>query len=465
VNSRQQTARVPTATGAQLETEGVGRDLGIPAIGKAPWGAHFCQFYGSDQDLLDIIVPYYRAGLENNEKCNWVTCRLEADEVAEALSREVDDLERRVAVGQMTFVPYRVWYGDPTGDVQRWLTPVAPYIGEAMAHGYVGMRGGGDVSWLEDCGRDTLNTFMHYEQMFNEMASGLRIVGLCAYPLEMCDASRMIKVVRRHKFALVKEKDWTLIEPSEQKRATAAVERMNRALAERTAELQSALADLRGFSRWVTHDLRAPLRAARRFGDLLAETAMSKLDDDERQLFERIQASADRMDTLITDILAYSTAQQDALHLRPLNLEALARETWETLTGTIGARHVHLQIQPLPQAYGDKPMLRQALANLLGNAIKFTSKKSAPHVEIGALTINGECAYYVHDNGEGFDPAQADKIFGAFERLHGKSEYEGNGLGLAIVKQIITRHGGRIWAEGTPGAGATFNFTLPTAPS
>jgi signal transduction histidine kinase len=458
MNSKQ-----PTACGAEAppEAEDVGRNLAIPAIGKAPWGTHFCQFFGTKQDLLDILVPYFQAGLESNEVCLWATAEpLGADEAAEALSRRVVDFERRVAQGQISIMWYEAWYGNSHPiDAERYLKPILPSIRNAMAQGYAGTRTSGNVSWVE--GGDW-NPFMAYEAALNPVLSNQQTLVVCTYPLAMCDSLKMIDVLMRHRFALIKHGDWTLIEPSEQKMATAAVERMNQALTARTAELRAALADLRGFGRWVTHDLRAPLRSVRGFSDLLAETVVSKMDDDERHLFERIRASTDRMDTLITDILAYSTAQQNALHPESLNLETLTQEVWETLAGTLYDHRVKLRISRMPRTYGDRVTLTQVLANLLGNSIKFTAKTPDPHVEVGARTVDGECVYYVHDNGEGFDPTQADKIFGAFERLHGRGEYEGTGLGLTVVKQIITRHGGRVWAEGAPGAGATFNFTLPT---
>lgn len=457
MNCTQMTAHA--AIGKPLETEGVGRDIGIPEVGMAPWGTHVCQFFATQQDLLDIIVPFMRAGLKSNEVSVWLIApTLSFDEAAEALDREVGDIEHHVAQGQLVMMPVADWYGTENFDWQQLMAPVVPAIETAVSHGYAGIRATADLSWVEP---QYWDTFMTYEEAMNQHMTGRRMLGLCSYSLEF-NAAHLVDVLMRHQFALIKHQDWTLIEPSAQKRATAAVEQMNQALAERTTELQAALADLRGFSRWVTHDLRAPLRSVHRFSDLLAETVESKMDDDERHLFERIQSSTDRMDTLITDILAYSTAQQNALHPQSLNLGTLTQRVWETLDSTLNDRHVELQILPMPRAPGDRAMLTQVLTNLLNNAIKFTAKKAAPHIEVGTRTVEGECAYYVRDNGEGFDPAHADKIFGAFERLHGKAEYEGTGLGLTIVKQIITRHGGRIWAEATPGAGATFTFTLPT---
>lgn len=448
------------ATEAFPETKDIGRDVGIPAIGRAPWGTHFCQFYDTKQDLLDILVPFIRAGLDNNELCVWVTSApLGADEAAEALSQQMPDFERKAALGQISIFPYDAWYKDPEiRDPQQYIEPLVASIADALARGYSGQRGTGNASWVDI---RNWTPFMAYEAAFGRRFADQRTIGLCTYPLDMCDSSRMIDVLMRHKYALIKQDGWNLIEPSQQKRATAAVERMNIALAERTAELQAALADLRGFSRWVAHDLRAPLRSVRGFSDLLAESITPKMNDEERHLFECVQAGADRMDTLITDILAFTTAQQNAPRLQVLDLQALTRETWEMLTGSLGVRAMRLQIQPMPQAHGDPAMIRQVLGNLLANTIKFTSKTPAPYVEVGSQTVNGQCVYYVRDNGVGFDATHAERIFGTFERLHGKAEFEGTGLGLAIVKQIVTRHGGQVWAEGNPGTGATFHFTLP----
>lgn len=453
-------AATGAAGGPALETEDVGRELGIPALGQAPWGTHFCQFFGGRQDLLDVLVPFYRAGLEKNEACLLTTTDpLDVGDAVETMSREIDGFEQALARGQMVVASAQSRYlAGGSFDARRILAAVPAGVADALDRGYTGRRACTNENWMRPADWDPM---MSLETQLTPTLSGRRSISLCAYPLPKCDAAQLVEVLTRHQFALIRHEDWMLIEPSEQKRATAAVEVMNQALAERTAELRAALADLRGFSRWVTHDLRAPLRSVRGFGEILAETVVPKMDDDERHLFERIRSGADRMDTQITDILAYSTAQQQALDVRPLDLEALVRETWETLTDVVSARRVRLRIHPLPPAYGDPAMLRQVLANLLGNAIKFTGRKPDPDIEVGTLTIDAEVVYYVRDNGSGFDPAKADTMFGAFERLHGATEFEGTGLGLTIVKQIITRHGGRVWAEGTPGVGATFYFTLP----
>lgn len=435
----------------------VGRAYPIPAIGEAPWGTHLCQFHLTKQDLLDILVPYFHAGLENNEACYWRTyAPLEVDDAIEAMTREMDDFEQRIDSGQMKIMSGTMWYG-PAGTFEkdRVLSTVIPRVSTALADGYSGMRVTGNMAWLED--RDW-DAFMDYEEGLNRVMAGRPIIGLCTYSLAKCDAAHMIDVLMRHQFALVKHAEWTLIEPSERKRATEVVERMNTALTERTAELQAALANLRGFSRWVSHDLRAPLRSITSFGTMLADSSEDVLSDRQRHMLDRIRKNADRMDRLITDILAYSMAQRTELKAGQLDMMALAREVCDGLADQAG--QVRLRVGELPDAYGDAAMISQVLANLVGNAVKFTRNTPDGLVEIEATRAGEETIYLVRDNGAGFDMAEAGKLFGAFERLHSGGEFEGTGLGLAIVKEIITRHGGRVWAEGSPGSGATFFFAL-----
>jgi signal transduction histidine kinase len=445
--------------------EPVGHALGIPALGEAPWGTHFCLFYAGAQDLLDVLVPHFRAGLENNELCTLSALgQLDLDNTIEALTREIDGFERRLAEGQMTVLnspPPRVDGGVP--DCPRLLNGILNRVRDARARGYTGYRGVGVASWLE---KSDWPPYMTYEADLNRAIVPERGIVTCGYLLPKCDAGQLIDVLMTHQFALLKHGQWTLIEPSERKRATEAVVRMNVALAERTAQLQSALAELQGFSRWVTHDLRMPLTSITSFSDLLAETTTRKLDDTEQATLERIRDSATWMDLLITKVLAYSEAQHAEVHISALDLRTLIAETWPALAGAGPSRGVNLQVASLPTAYGDRNLIGQVLEALLDNAVKATAHQPDPLIEVGATTTDdGTVAYFVRDNGVGFDMTQADAIFDAFTKLHGTNEPASSGLGLAIVKEIITRHGGRAWAHGEPGAGAIFSFTLPTPPA
>jgi signal transduction histidine kinase len=234
-----------------------------------------------------------------------------------------------------------------------------------------------------------------------------------------------------------------------------------RQLAERTAQLEAANRELESFSYSVSHDLRAPLRAIDGFSKILLEDYSAALDPQGRHYLDVLRQNAERMGRLIEDILHYSRTGRQEITAVALSIEELARAVLAELLVGEGDRRIRLDVHPMPRAHGDPMMLRQVLQNLLGNAIKFTRPRPEAVIEIGGEMQAGDDVFYVRDNGVGFDMQYADKLFGIFERLHSKDQFEGSGVGLAIVKRIILRHGGRVWAEGKVDSGATFYFSLP----
>lgn len=226
----------------------------------------------------------------------------------------------------------------------------------------------------------------------------------------------------------------------------------------RTAELSAANRELESFSYSVSHDLRAPLRAIAGFVQILEEDHAAVFDDQARHALGRVKANATRMGELIDDLLTFSRIARSPLSRQTVDLTAIARAAAEEAIAAAG-RPIELAIEPLPRPAGEPALLKQVYANLLSNAVKFTARAAQPRIAIGS-TINGETVYFVRDNGAGFDERYADKLFGVFQRLHRSSEFEGTGVGLAIVQRIVTRHGGRVWAEGKVNEGATFYFTL-----
>lgn len=235
---------------------------------------------------------------------------------------------------------------------------------------------------------------------------------------------------------------------------------------ERTAELERALGEIESFSYTVSHDLRAPLRAIDGFSSLVVESSAGRLDEESQRLLGVVRKNAQHMARLIDDLLAFSRAGRSELRRLRVDLTELARSAFAELTTGAPATPVELRLAPVPESFGDPALLRQVLANLLSNALKFTAKVDRPVIELGAVASSGDTAYFVRDNGAGFDMAFANQLFGVFHRLHGADEFEGTGVGLAIVRRIVERHGGRVWAEGRVGEGATFYFTLaPPAPS
>jgi light-regulated signal transduction histidine kinase (bacteriophytochrome) len=230
---------------------------------------------------------------------------------------------------------------------------------------------------------------------------------------------------------------------------------------ERTAQLAAAYKELEAFSYSVSHDLRVPLRAIDGFSTILLEEHEARLDDEGKRLLHVVRDAAVRMGRLIDDILAFSRTGRAEMSLAPVDMAGLVQEVVEELRPGLTGRTIDFRIDPLPGACGDRALLRQVWANLIGNAVKFTRDRAPAVVEVGGRAEGGRAQYHVRDNGAGFDPRYSDKLFGVFQRLHRTDEFEGTGIGLAIVKRIVERHGGRIWAEGKVGEGAAFHFELP----
>lgn len=232
-------------------------------------------------------------------------------------------------------------------------------------------------------------------------------------------------------------------------------------VAERTIQLQTANYEMESFSYSVSHDLRAPLRAMDGFARILLDDYHSKLDDEGKHLLNVIVNNAQRMGQLIDDLLEFSRLSRMEIMLSKINMQSLVSTVYEEFSSDGKEMKIDFQIGNLPDAKGDSAMMRQVWANLISNAIKFTSHNNKPIIEVGAQARNGEMIYYVKDNGAGFDMAYADKLFGVFQRLHATKDFEGTGVGLAIVHRIISRLGGHVWAEGKVNEGATFYFSLP----
>src|SRR6266850_1793611 len=229
---------------------------------------------------------------------------------------------------------------------------------------------------------------------------------------------------------------------------------------ERTFQLATANKELESFSYSVSHDLRAPLRTSDGFSHALLEDCADGLDEAGRTHLNRIGAATQRMGLLIDDLLNLSRLSRTDMHRQSLDISTLASSIASDLRKAQPGRQIELRIEEGLKATADPGLLRVVLENLLSNAWKFTSKRASARIEFGMTPSNGTPAFFVRDDGAGFDPAYADRLFGAFQRLHAMTEFAGTGVGLATVQRIIHRHGGRIWAESAVDRGATFYFTL-----
>ncbi|MBT8038252.1 MAG: PAS domain S-box protein [Verrucomicrobiae bacterium] len=253
---------------------------------------------------------------------------------------------------------------------------------------------------------------------------------------------------------------------TQSQRAEARIRELNAALEVRAEAQEAANKEMESFSYSVSHDLRAPLRAVSGFSRMVLEDYAGKMDGEGRRMLGVIHSEAQRMGLLIDDLLAFSRLGRHPIELKPIDMETMARDVFDELVDRHPERKLRLNLHTLPPAYGTGSLIRQVWTNLISNAIKFTGGREIGEIEIGAKS-NGEKGqiYYIKDNGIGFDPRHADKLFGVFQRLHSQEEFSGTGVGLALVERIVLRHGSRIWAESEIDHGATFYFTLPHQPS
>jgi signal transduction histidine kinase len=237
-------------------------------------------------------------------------------------------------------------------------------------------------------------------------------------------------------------------------------EELNRKLRQNIQQITDLNKELETFNHTISHDLRTPLIVIGGFAKRLLKHYSGNLDDTGREELNIIQDNAQRMSRLIDDLLAFSRSERQQIKSEIVDMSKIAKKIVEELK-VLTPEKTSIYIRDIPVVYGDPVMLRQVLYNLITNAIKFTKYKEKAIIEIGCTIQKGEQIYYVKDNGSGFDMKYADKLFGVFQRLHKGEEFEGTGIGLTIVQRIVTRHGGRVWAEGKVGEGATFYFSLP----
>jgi PAS domain S-box-containing protein len=247
---------------------------------------------------------------------------------------------------------------------------------------------------------------------------------------------------------------------TERKQAEQEIRKLNKQMVRRNSELTAINMELESFSYSVSHDLRAPLRSIDGFTLALLEDSQDKLNAEEKEHLRRVRTAAARMGQLIDDLLGLARTARCELVRTQVDLSALAEEVVAQLRVSDPGRHVTVAIAPNLRAEGDRQLVRIVLENLLGNAWKFTSKRSDARIEFGIRQQGPEYVYFVRDNGAGFDMQFADKLFGAFQRLHNDIEFAGSGVGLASVQRIVHRHAGHIWAESMVGEGATFYFVL-----
>jgi two-component system, sensor histidine kinase and response regulator len=246
---------------------------------------------------------------------------------------------------------------------------------------------------------------------------------------------------------------------------TQRLRRLNRELEnrvrQRTRELEISNRDLEAFSYTVSHDLRAPLRAIHGFCQLFMTDYGATVPQEGQELLRYALSGTESLSRMIEALLSFARYGRDPLRVIKFSMQALVGEIVGELQRQLPERSIDFKVQPLPECWADPVLVRQVLTNLLSNACKFTAGVERAHIEVRCEKLDGQSVYVIKDNGAGFDMKYAAKLFGVFQRLHSQRDFQGTGIGLAIVQRIVERHGGKAWAEGAPGEGATFRFSLP----
>ena len=473
------------------------RRTGIGVVGDVPWGTHFFFFYETGADLIETLVPYFKAGLENNELCLWVVSEpLSQAEVEGSLRAAIADAGRYFSNRSIEIVEGREWYmsGEDL-DLKRVTQGWNDKLESALNRGYSGLRLSAGTAWLDK--KDWLE-FADYERQVNESITAQPMMALCTYPLAGSSAAEILDVTHSHQFAIAKRSGrWEMVETSELKLAKNEIKRLNQELEQRVVErtrqltevnqelrremverqraqdaLQEAQAELAHATRLITmgeltasigHEINQPLTAV----VTSASAAIRWLDastpnlKEVRDFLEQILEQGNLAGEVLMQIR--SLAKKSLPHKESIDLDALIRQTVALVRAEISRSNLVLHIDSAPNAapvLGDRVQLQQVLLNLIMNAIEAESEVISRPRELLIETRreNGaNMAVAVRDNGIGLKPGVSDQMFEAFFTTKPK----GMGLGLSICRSIIEAHGGRLSASSNPDHGATFRFMLP----
>jgi C4-dicarboxylate-specific signal transduction histidine kinase len=461
------------------------RKTGIEVVGDMPWGTHFCLFYETKEDLLEILTSYCKAGLESGEFCLWIVAEpLTVEEATGALKDTVPGFGRYLADSSIEIVSARDWYlSGGTFDLKRVTAGWLEKLARASAKGYVGVRVTGDTAWLQ---KKDWKHFCEYEEGLNEAVANQRLAVLCTYPLAACGAMEILDVVRTHQFAVAKRHgDWDVIETAGLKLAKEEIKRLNDELEQRVLErtsqlmlaseaLREAQAELAHVNRVTTmgqlaasiaHEVNQPLAAS----VTNAHAGLRWLGlqppnlEEVREALAAIVTDSNRASDVINRMRALikkAPARKDGLQINEVILEVTALMRGEFVKSGVS---LNTQLaQGLPLIQGDRVQLQQVLVNLIMNAVE--AMGSVNHgsrkllIGTGADEA-GRIRISVQDSGPGLNPQIFDRVFDPFYT----TKVDGMGMGLSICRSIIEAHDGRIWASAMPGSGSTFNVSLPGA--
>ena len=462
------------------------RNSGIDVVGDmVAWGAHFCLFYETREDLLDTLTSYCRSGLERGEYCMWIVAEpLTIEEARAALKNVVPDVDRHLADSRLELAPARDWFlkggtFDGKSLTQDWYDKLA----RVSARGYPGMRVTGDTTWLS---KKDWTHFCDYEDGLNEVIGNQRLAVLCTYPLSQCGAPQVLDVVRTHQFVLARRHgSWDVVETATLKQAKAEIKVLNEELeqrvVERTSELMKASEALREaetelahvnrvtamgqLAASIVHETMQPISAAVTNAHAALRSLSADPPDlgDVREALDRIVKAGSRASDVIGRLRALSKKApplKDNVAINEAVLDVIALTRGEVVKNGISLRTDFAE--GLPRVQADRVQVQQVILNLIMNAVDAMIDVHGRPRELLVGTerdATGGVVVRVTDSGSGLSSESFDRVFEAFYT----TKPRGMGMGLSICRTIVEAHGGRIWASRTAGPGATLQFALPAA--
>ena len=459
------------------------RKSGIDIVGGMPWGTHFCLFYETKEDLLDMLISYCKAGLESKEFCVWVVAQpLTVEQATDALRAAVSDLNEYLESSSIEIVSASDWYlQGGSFDLERVTAGWQQKLAQASARGYAGVRVTGDTAWLA---KKDWKDFCEYENRLNDAVANQRLAVLCTYPLAACGALEILDVVHTHQFVLARRHgSWQLIETAGLKLAKAEINRLNEELEQRVVEgtsqlvqaseaLGEAQAHLAHANRVATmgqltasiaHEVKQPIAGVASSGHAALHWLAHEPPDLEaaRRAIERVLRDAKRAGDVVDrvrELIKKAPPRKDNLDINEAIDEVIVLTRPKAVKNGIT---VQTQLaEELPLIQGDRVQLQQVILNLIANAVEAMSQMSEGSRTLLISTGKAEpggVAVAVQDSGPGLPPATLERVFEAFYT----TKADGMGMGLSICHSIIEAHGGQLWASANIPRGAILQFTVP----
>lgn len=442
----------------------VKRKIGIPIVGDASWGTHFCQFYQTKEDLIEILVPYFKMGLENNEYCMWIVSEpLLENEITEIMETAVPNFDHYVNKGQIEIFHYSQWYlkngyFNSEAVLNGWIDK----LNYALTKGYDGLRLSGNTFWLEEKDWDD---FADYEREINRVIGKYRMLAICTYYLNKCAATDIIDVVQNHQFALIRKNNmWTILKSSERMEVEKVLkrsEKLEQRVRERTQELERTqkelihkekLAAVGQMASSVGHELRNPLGV---IGNSAYYLNMKLKDADEKvkKHLGILQREVEQSNRIITDLLDFSRTA--SLSLERFQLNSIIRSSLDSISIPDNLTVEKRLNEELPKILIDPVQIEQVFRRILINAVEAMPTGGKLEIRTGVAGNFAEIIF--KDTGEGIDKEILQDIF---DPLY-TTKMKRIGLGLTIAKSIVDMHKGRVEVKSKPGKGSTFTVKLP----